>query len=65
MKSQCPPRPDLDALLTASVEAFARMTPTEQRAMRRAQAISFAYGNLAIENDRITREMVEKAYDER
>ena len=33
------------------------MTPEE----RREQAISFAYGNAAIENPLITREMVEQA----
>lgn len=60
-----PPNPELDALVRASIEAFARLSPEEKRAHRRAQAISFVYGNLAIENDNITREMVEKAYDER
>lgn len=35
------------------------MTPQE----RRAQAISFVYGNTHIENPHITREMVAKAYD--
>jgi len=36
------------------------VTPEEYR----AQVISFAYGNVALHNPRITREMVEKAYDE-
>ena len=35
------------------------MTPAEKR----AQAISFAYGNAKIENPHITREMVAEAYD--
>ena len=61
----CPPRPELDALLKASIEAFEKLSPEEKKAHRRAQAISFVYGNLAIENDSITREMVERAYDER
>lgn len=34
------------------------------KAERRAQAISFAYGNAAIANPSITKEMVAKAYDE-
>jgi hypothetical protein len=56
---------DLAALMKAANEAFDRLSPEEKKAHRRAQAISFVYGNLAIENDSITREMVEKAYDER
>jgi hypothetical protein len=56
---------ELNALLKASVEAFDRLSPEAKKAHRRAQAISFVYGNLAIENPNITREMVEKAYDER
>lgn len=36
------------------------MTPEEKR----AQAISFAYGNTAIENPAITREMIEREYDQ-
>lgn len=35
------------------------MSPAEQEAQRR----SFAYGNAHIENDRITREMVDEAAD--
>ena len=34
-----------------------RMTPEEEHEQR----ISFAYGNAKIENDRVTREMVEQA----
>jgi hypothetical protein len=37
----------------------ARMSPEEQEAQRR----SFAYGNAKIENDRVTREMIDKAAD--
>ena len=36
------------------------MTPEEKEEQRR----SFAYGNIKIENPRITREMVDKAADE-
>lgn len=35
------------------------MSPAEQEAQRR----SFAYGNAHIENDRVTREMVDEAAD--
>jgi hypothetical protein len=51
-------KPNLDALIETARNHV--MTPEE----RRAQVISFAYGNLAIENPAITREMVERAYDE-
>jgi predicted metal-binding protein len=36
-----------------------RMTDSEKEAQRR----SFAYGNAKIENDRITKEMIDKAAD--
>lgn len=64
VKSSAPARPELETLIKKSIEAFERMTPEERKALRRAQAISFVYGNL-MENPSITREMVEKAYDER
>ncbi|MES2326890.1 MAG: hypothetical protein V4499_06115 [Pseudomonadota bacterium] len=38
-----------------------QMTPEEQEAQRR----SFAYGNAHIENERVTREMVDEAADKR
>lgn len=37
----------------------ARLTPER----RRERVIDFAYGNAALENPRITREMVRRAYD--
>jgi len=37
------------------------VSPAEREAQRR----SFAYGNSKIENDRVTREMVDKAADEK
>lgn len=58
-------KPNLEKLLRESAAAFKAMPPEKQAAMRREQAISFVYGNLAIENDLITREMVEIAYDAR
>lgn len=49
--------PSLDEL----IEQARKIVPTA--ADRRAQVISFAYGNCAIENPAITREMVEAEYD--
>jgi hypothetical protein len=45
---------DLQQLIDA---AFRRPFPYEER---EAQRLSFAYGNTNIENDRVTREMVEE-----
>lgn len=57
--SNVPVRPELDALMEKARDHV--MTPQE----RIEQSISFAYGNGAIENPNITREMVEKAaYDD-
>lgn len=53
-----PHRPELAALI-AKAKALGPMTPTELREQR----ISFAYGNAAIDNPRITRKMVEEEYD--
>jgi len=51
-----------DCVLDERIETARKhvMTPEE----RRAQTISFAYGNLVLDNPAITREMVERAYDE-
>lgn len=54
-----PPRPELEALLKA-----ARDLPPMTPAQLREQRISFAYGNCAIENPNVTREMVERIHDE-
>ncbi|MCA1831248.1 MAG: hypothetical protein LC750_00610 [Actinobacteria bacterium] len=51
-----PRHPELEALLAR----LPPMTPTQLRAQR----ISWAYGNCAIENPLITREMVERIHDE-
>lgn len=47
----------LDNLLEAAKDVV--LTPEEKEQQRR----SFAYGNTAIENPRITREMVDRAAD--
>jgi len=51
--------PELARLLAA-----ARELPPISPAEMREQTISFAYGNLALHNSTITREMVEQAYDQ-
>lgn len=63
MISMAPDRPELLAALKAAIEAFEKLSPEEQRALRREQRISFVYGNCSLDNDRITREMVEQAVD--
>lgn len=57
MTSQHPEPPDLESLLDKA-RRFAMTS-----AHRRAQMISFVYGNTHIENPAITREMVEVAYE--
>ena len=56
--------PDLTALIKTAVKAYNKLTPAEKKEMRRLQRISWVYGNLAVENPNITREMVEKAAEE-
>lgn len=57
-------RPELDELIRKSIDAFEALSPSEQKEHRRQQRISFVYGNLALSNPSITREMVEKAAEE-
>lgn len=59
-----PPRPELDELIRKSIAEYEAMTPEQKKAMHRAQRISWVYGNLALSNPSITREMVEKAAEE-
>lgn len=54
-----PPNPELERLLK-----WAAQQPPMTPAQLRAQRISWAYGNCAIENPRITREMIERIHDE-
>ena len=54
-------RPELDELIKKSIAAFNAMTPTEKEEYRRQQRISWVYGNLVIDNPKITREMIEEA----
>jgi len=52
---------ELEILIKASIATFNAMPPAERREHLRAQRISWVYGNLAISNPNITREMVEQA----
>lgn len=58
MLNEPTPRPELDALIEA-----ARRRPPMTPAERRAQTISFAYGNLP-EESKTTREEIARLYDE-
>jgi hypothetical protein len=44
--------------LKALIEAAKKVTPTQEH--REEQRRSFAYGNTAFENERITREMIDR-----
>lgn len=59
MSKPCPQRIELARLIE-----HARTLPPMTPAQLREQRISFAYGNTAMENDRITKEMVTKIHDE-
>lgn len=51
-------RPELDELLKRSIAAFNALSPEEQAAERRAQCISWVYGNLALDGVDVTKEQV-------
>jgi hypothetical protein len=55
---------DLDELVRRAKEAFDRLTPEEQAAHRDAQRRSWVYGNVALSNPEVTREMVDRVIDE-
>lgn len=61
MSKPCPLRPELDGLLQKAKKAWEEMSPDQKRELHRAQRISWVYGNLALSNPDITREMVEEA----
>jgi hypothetical protein len=54
-------RAALDVLIKTAMEAFNALSPEAQKQHRHAQRISWVYGNLALSNPSITREMVEEA----
>lgn len=57
---------DYTELLKQANEAFASLTPDEQRRARREQAISFTWGNLALTRGgpKLTREEIGVLYDQ-
>ena len=57
---------DLNELVHKAIAAFNALSPEEERAHRREQAISWAYEQLTCTGRRnyITREMIEKEYDD-
>lgn len=55
--------PVLNALLERANAAFAALSPEEQQAHRREQAISFAYGQVKLSGAEITMADVEAVYD--
>lgn len=56
---------DFAKLVAEAFQRFEALTPEQKRAHLREQAISFAYGNLALtKNWKGTREDVARAYDE-
>lgn len=59
--------PELNALLAGANEIFKNMTPEEQERMRREQAISFTWGQLACmrNGSKLTRAQVAELYDAR
>lgn len=58
IRTSAPERPKLAALIEA-----ARTAPPMTAAELREQRISFAYGNVSMENPNITRDMVEQEHD--
>ena len=64
MSKPIPTNLELDKLLKESIETYKAMSPQEKARLHRAQAISWVYGNLAIDGCDITREQVEKHFDE-
>ena len=59
--------PALETLLAQANEAFAAMTPEEQKRARREQAISFTWGQLACMRggEKLTRAQIAELYDAR
>lgn len=59
----------LDALVKEAMQAFNSLSPQEQAAHRRDQAISWAYGNLLCKYGEgaggVTEEQIAKMYDEK
>jgi hypothetical protein len=56
--------PKFDELLREANERFNALSPLEQAAHRREQAISFVYGQLKLDGVEITKEEIARIYDE-
>lgn len=54
----------LKDLCEKAMERFNALSPEEQAEHRRQQAISFVFGNCALSNEDVTREMCEDIVDE-
>jgi hypothetical protein len=59
-----PERPELDRLLRESAIRFAAMSPEQKREQFRAQRRSWVIGEMMLEHPEMTREYVERIYDE-
>jgi hypothetical protein len=58
-------RTDIRELVRCAIEKFESLSPEEQAAHRREQAISFVYGNLSMTRGwRGTKEDVARSYDD-
>ncbi len=55
----------IDELTLEANKRFDQLSPEEQSQHRRAQAISFVYGNLGLAGSDATKEDITKIYDER
>jgi hypothetical protein len=58
------PRLDLDRLIEASIERVKNMTPVEKKTMLKAQQRSWVVGEMMLEHPEMSREQVEKIYEE-
>ena len=56
-----PVSPELQRLLADAKEQVAQMSDDEVEAMLREQRISFAYGNLALYDPRVTKDDIRRA----
>jgi len=56
--------PDLDQLIKDACEAFDKLSPEEKRAHRRAQYVSWAYGQVRLSGADVNRETVERSFDQ-
>jgi hypothetical protein len=57
-------RPDLDALIKRSIAEFDLLSPEQKRAHRQAQRRSWVIGEMMLEHPEMTREYVERIYDQ-